>query len=321
VATDEVWLIANPLAGRKAGITLNSAGPRDACDALERHGVTCQLKLTEAPGHATALARDGVSAGAGLVVVAGGDGTIHEVAEALIGGDTPMAVMPLGSMVNLARALDVPRDLDAAAAIVASRRIVRMDVGRATTRGASRLFIEGAGVGFEAGLFAHGNRIDAGRHGPIASARRLWRFVTRFSPRSIGVTLDGRREVVRRTYMVAVAITPSIGLALPTAPSAKIDDRQFDIVIRRGGSWRDLLAHSIAIWRGRPHEPLTRTVRARTVELAGLRRQLMVHADGHLIGRTPARFELLPAALPVVVGDPAPGAQSAVAGPARTLAA
>jgi diacylglycerol kinase (ATP) len=317
----DAWLIANPTAGRKAGFTLNAAGPEQACAALERSGLDCHLRVTEHVGHATELARAAAAAGAELVVAAGGDGTIHEVAEALIGTQTAMAVMPLGSMVNLARAFNVPRDLDAAARIVAARRTVRMDVGRASTAGTERLFLEGAGIGFEAGLFAYGNRFDARTHGMLPSMRRLWRFVTRFSPRSLAVTIDGRSEIVRRTFMVAVAITPYIGLALTTAPDAKIDDRQFDVVIRRGESWRQLFRHVLAIASGRPHEPTTRTLRARTVEVAGLRRQLMVHADGHLLGRTPARFELLPAALPVVVGEAQPGIPSAVAGPVRSIAA
>jgi diacylglycerol kinase (ATP) len=321
VSKSDIWLIANPMAGRKGGFTVNAAGPEHACAALERHGLDCHLQVTEHAGHATELARAAAAAGAEMVVAAGGDGTIHEVAEALIGTKTPMAIMPLGSMVNLARAFNVPRDLDAAARIVAERRTVRMDVGRATTAGSERLFLEGAGIGFEAGLFAYGNRLDAGKHGMLSSVRRLWRFVTRFSPRSLTLTVDGRSEVVRRTFMVAVAITPYIGLALTTAPDAKIDDRQFDVVIRRGESWPQLFRHVLAIASGRPHEPMTRTVRARTVEIAGVSRQLMVHADGHLLGRTPARFELLPGALPVVVGEAAPGLPSAVAGPVRSVAA
>ena len=139
--------------------------------------------------------------------------------------------------------------------------------------------------------------------------------MVRYSPRSLVLTVDGQSEVVRRAFMVGVAITPYIGLALNAAPDAKIDDRQFDVVVRQGATWRQLFRHMLALALGRPHEPTTRLLRGRAVEIQGLRRQLMVHADGELLGRTPARFELLPAALPVVVGQPLPGAVSAVAGP------
>jgi diacylglycerol kinase family enzyme len=312
MATPEVWLIANPVAGRKVGFTVNAAGPEQACAALERHGLRCRRLTTERPGHATELARQALASGAELVVAAGGDGTVHEVAEALIGHDVPMAIMPLGSLLNLGRSFNVPRDLDAAARIVAQRRIVRMDVGQATTAVNSRFFLEGAGVGFEAGLFAYGSRIDAGRRRAI---RLLWRFVTRYSPHSLVLSVDGRSETVRRAFMVGVAITPFIGLALNAAPDAKIDDRQFDVVVRHGATWRQLLRHVLALALGPPQQATTQTLRGRVVEVAGLRRQLMVHADGELLGRTPARFDLLPAALPVVVGEALPGTVSAIAGP------
>ncbi|HEY3081178.1 MAG TPA: diacylglycerol kinase family protein [Chloroflexota bacterium] len=312
MTVSEAWLIANPMAGRKAGFTVNSAGPEQACAALERHGLRCHSMLTERAGHATELAHQALAAGARLVVAAGGDGTVHEVAEALIGHDVPMAIMPLGSLLNLGRAFNVPRDLDAAARIAAEQRIVRMDIGRASTAMGSRLFLEGAGVGFEAGLFAYGNRIDAGRRRAI---RLLWRFVTRYSPRSLVLTVDGQSEEVRRAFMVGIAITPYIGLALNAAPEAKIDDRQFDVVVRQGATWRQLFRHVLALAVGWPHDPTTRLLRGRVVQIEGLRRQLMVHADGELLGRTPARFELLPGALPVVVGETPPGVVSAVAGP------
>jgi len=312
MTVSEAWLIANPMAGRKAGFTVNSAGPEQACAALERHGLRCHLMLTERAGHATELAHRALAAGARLVVAAGGDGTVHEVARALIGHDVPMAIMPLGSLLNLGRAFNVPRDLDAAARIAAEQRIVRMDIGRASTAMGSRLFLEGAGVGFEAGLFAYGSRIDAGRRRAI---RLLWRFVTRYSPRSLVLTVDGQSEEVRRAFMVGIAITPYIGLALNAAPEAKIDDRQFDVVVRQGATWRQLVRHVLALALGGPHDPTTRLLRGRVVQIEGLRRQLMVHADGELLGRTPARFELLPGALPVVVGETPPGVVSAVAGP------
>src|SRR5262245_34593300 len=312
MAASEAWLIANPMAGRKAGFTVNPAGPEQACAALERQGLRCRMRLTERAGHATELARQALADGARLVVAAGGDGTIHEVAEALIGRDVPMAIMPLGSMVNLGRAFNVPRDLDAAARIAAEQRIVRMDVGWASTAVSSRFFLEGAGVGFEAGLFVYSRRVDARRRRAL---RLLWRFVTRYSPRSLALTVDGHSEVIRRAFMVGVAITPYIGLALNAAPEAKIDDRQFDVVVRQGATWRQLFRHVLALGLGRPRDPTTRLLRGRVVEIEGLRRQLLVHADGELLGRTPARFDLRPGALPVVVGEPLPGVVSAVAGP------
>ena len=69
----KVWLIANPLAGRKAGLTVNPVTPDDARHALERVGLHPELRVTERSGHATLLARQAVAAGADMVIAAGGD--------------------------------------------------------------------------------------------------------------------------------------------------------------------------------------------------------------------------------------------------------
>src|SRR5207249_2953590 len=79
-----VWLIANPQAGRKVGLTTNPSGPDDALAALRRVYPAAELHLTERAGHATEQAREAVRAGAELVVAAGGDGTVREVACGLI---------------------------------------------------------------------------------------------------------------------------------------------------------------------------------------------------------------------------------------------
>ena len=68
------------------------------------------------------------------VIAAGGDGTIHEVARGLLNTDTALALMPLGSVMNLARTLWIPRDPPGAARTIAVGRVLAMDVGRVGAR-------------------------------------------------------------------------------------------------------------------------------------------------------------------------------------------
>lgn len=122
------WLIANPAAGQKADLTTNPAWPEEARAALARAGVAADLHLTEYARHATALARAAASAGVQLVEAAGGDGTVREVATGLIGTQTVLGILPLGSVMNTARALNIPRDLEQAAANVERHRGRHIDV-------------------------------------------------------------------------------------------------------------------------------------------------------------------------------------------------
>jgi YegS/Rv2252/BmrU family lipid kinase len=313
---DRAWLIVNPNAGSKGGITTNPLGPEQAQAVLERHHTRVEVRPTERAGHATELAREAVRAGAELVVAAGGDGTVHEVACGLIGTQTTLGVLPLGSVMNIARALNIPRDLEQAAEVIRARRTVRMDVGKATTAKAEAYFLEAAGVGIDAGIFAYADQLDSGHWGSLFP---LLRFLVRYRPGRVQLMVDGHAEQVL-VFSITVAIGPFLGPAMAVAPGAKVDDRQFDVVVWERLSRLELLRHFGSIASGRrAYHPKARRLKGRTVQVEGVRRQFMVHADGHTLGPAPVRFELIPAALAVIVGEAPAGEPSAVVPPAEPV--
>lgn len=298
MADRRTCLIVNPNAGRKAGLTTNAFGLDDARALLERHGIGAEIWETERPGHATELARRAVEDGFACVIAAGGDGTVEEVAEGLVGSDVELGVLPLGSIMNIARMLGIPRDLDAAAQVIEARRVARIDVGRASTQARSDYFIEAAGIGIDAGLFAYVNQIDRGNW---KSLRPLLTFMWRYRPRRVSLVLDGRVHRFR-AMMVTVANGPYVGAALTVAPDARLDDRQFDVQVFTSFGKLELLRHFISIAGGRRvYNPKVQCFRARVVEVIP-DRPMMVHGDSRPLATTPARFEVLPASLAVIVG-------------------
>jgi diacylglycerol kinase (ATP) len=302
-------IIANPQAGQKAGLKTNQSGPDDLQDILQRHGVEAELLLTERPNHATELARQAVEDSRPLVAAAGGDGTVAEVAAGLVGSDTKLGVLPLGSIMNLARMLGVPRDLDAAAEVIRAGHSVRIDAGRATTKLGERVFLEGAGVGVSAALFMFTNQLDARNWKSLGP---LLRYLFRYRPRRVRLTVDGQSRQIRAT-MVTVANGPLLGAAFEMAPSARLDDRQFTVRVFNTWSKRQLAFQIWAILRRKASRGTgMRTYHGRVVEIVG-RRPLTVHADSQPLGTTPARFEILPAALSVIVPEqPDPACQPAL---------
>jgi diacylglycerol kinase (ATP) len=305
-------LVINPAAGRKAGLTTNRFTVDDARDLLRRHGIEADVFCTERASHATELARQAVADGYERVLVAGGDGTVAEAAEALVGTRAVLGVLPLGSIMNVARMLGVPRDLEGAAEVIQAGRVARIDVGKARAAARERYFLEGAGVGIDAGLFTYANQIDKGNW---RSLRPLLWFLWRYRPRRVHLRLDGRSMRVA-TLMITVANGPYLGAALTLAPEAKLDDRRFDVRIFAGFSKLELLRHLLAISGGRrAYHSKIFTRPARTVEVQA-DRPLMVHADSHALGTTPARFELVPAALSVLVGADATCAPALTGEPA-----
>ena len=151
-------LIVNPRAGRKLGLPTNSATVDAVQDALHEAGIQVQPEQTTSPRHATELARQAVRDGCKLVIAAGGDGTVAEAGEGLVRTDAALGIMPLGSIMNMARTLCIPRDLLQAARTIAAGCVLAMDIGQVD----SRLFLEAGGVGLAAGLFGYFNRLDSG---------------------------------------------------------------------------------------------------------------------------------------------------------------
>jgi YegS/Rv2252/BmrU family lipid kinase len=308
-------LIVNPRAGHKLGMQTNAATLDTLEEALSEAGIRVQIEQTQSPRHATELARRAVRDGCKLVIAAGGDGTVSEAGEGLVHTDAALGIMPLGSIMNMARTLCIPRDLKEAARTIATGYVLSMDVGQVD----NHLFLEAGGVGLAAGLFGYFNRLDSGRGRPPNILRATIRFLRNLGHPRLAIVADDQRFDARAA-MVTVSNGPYVGAAYALAPQARVDDGLLDVVIFRGIGAIRILVHLALVAGGRrlPPPPGVQLVRARSVHVAVLRRrQLPVHADGAAVGATPAHFQVLPAALRVMVGEPGIGAECAWQPPPR----
>jgi diacylglycerol kinase (ATP) len=138
-------IVFNPVAGRRRATLLWRV-----LDILVANGVRLDLAETHRAGHAEALARDAAQRGERMVVAAGGDGTIAEVANGLMGSPTRLGVIPLGTANVLAHELGLPFAPKAVAAALAFGRTCTLWPGQANGRSGTRLFVQMLGVGFDA---------------------------------------------------------------------------------------------------------------------------------------------------------------------------
>lgn len=292
-----VRVIWNRNAGVKAGFsTNNELREVELRDLLRRHGLGSELVPTATATQAVARTQDALRDGYDVVVAAGGDGTVREVAEVLVGTETALGVLPLGSVMNVARAIGVPRELDAAAAVIARGATRRMDVGLAN----GRPFFEAATIGLHAELFEEGDRFDRGDRRALVRA-----IVTalRYRPSRMRIRLDDR-TLSTRALVTFVANGPYAGLGFTVAPGAALDDGRFDVRVFARFSRLELLTHFWSIAAGkRRYEPRVRTFRSSRVRIESAR-PLPARADGEPLGTTPVEFELRPAALRVLVPEP-----------------
>jgi diacylglycerol kinase (ATP) len=296
-------VIWNPAAGRKVGmptnVDLDEAGVRALFAAA---GLEIDLCPTTSEDEAVAAVARAVADGGGRsIVAAGGDGTFHTVARALFDLEVedprtlpPLGILPLGSVMNVARSLDIPRDLEEAVRVIADGHVRTIDVGEVVGWGP---FLEGVAVGIHAELFAEAAALDAG---DARAPFRAIRTALSYQPSRLTLVLDGGRTVRTRALVTSVSNGPFAGFGFTVAPGARLDDGLLDVrVFERFSRW-ELLRHFWAIAAGRRrYEPRVRTLRSATVRLRGAS-PLRVRADGEDAGTTPVELRVGPAALRVI---------------------
>lgn len=138
-------IVFNPVAGRRRAHLLWRV-----LDVLSANGVRLELAETHRSGHAETLAREAVGRGEQMVVAAGGDGTIAEVANGLLGSAASLGVIPLGTANVLAHELGLPFAPKSVAAALAFGRTCTLWPGQANAPDGARLFVQMLGVGFDA---------------------------------------------------------------------------------------------------------------------------------------------------------------------------
>jgi diacylglycerol kinase (ATP) len=263
--------------------------------------------------------------GVDLVAVAGGDGTVREVASTLVGKNVPLLIIPVGTFNNLARSLGIPLDPIKACQLLVKGTPHLIDAGIANDR---HYFFEAAGVGVDAKLFPLGESLKQGRLAAIFRAlqvafmHRQSGMVLRFD-RSLETAyqrsfrgrtplqhrrrrfLKDREQIHLRGSFLTIANGPYYGSNFMVMPGAKLDDGLLSVGVFRDFSKRELLAHFWSISRGRrQYHPKLETFECAWLEVTA-KEPLPVHADGQPIGTTPVRFEIVPKAVSVLRGDAA----------------
>ena len=287
--TRVIW---NPHAGSKAGISTNSATEEELRALMRRFSLGEELIQTRSEEESVSSARDAVARGYDLVIAAGGDGTVSTIACELLGTRSALGVLPLGSVMNIARTLELPRDLEGAAKVLATGRVCPVDIGLAN----GRPFFECGSVGMNAAIFKEAQRFDRGQYWALLTG--IWVMI-RYHPARIRIQLDDQ-SVATRALMVTVANGPYTGLGFTVAPSARLNDGKFDVRVFRNFSKLGLLSHfrSIAFGRRR-FSPNVTTYRSERVRIESAH-PLPARADAHDLGFTPVSFEVRKQALRVV---------------------
>jgi diacylglycerol kinase (ATP) len=218
----KLLFVINPRSGRRRR---TSAVPGLLREFVTGRRLEAEFATTEGPGHATEIAREAVASGFSRIVAVGGDGTVNEVAQALIHAPAAMGLVPCGSGNGLALHLGLPTSLSSALDLATgtSGRIAELDTGAAN----GFPFVNVMGTGLDADVSRRFNRLA--RRGLAAYTRTaLAAFLGRRTQRC-RITAAGRSETLD-TILISVANSDQYGNNARIAPGARVDDGVLDLV-------------------------------------------------------------------------------------------
>ncbi len=300
-------LIYNPFAGKKRKMLplQTDVSLEDIKKTFAQYQIPVEYAPTEYAGHATELALDASKKGYKLVIAAGGDGTVGEVLTGLIGTKTTLGIVPLGSFMNVARMLSIPREMEAAIMLLKIGRTRKIDVARIVELGGekqkSTYFLEESGAGVEARV--HYCLTQIFEHGNLKAFFELIKTIFRFYGHSAKVYLDDQ-EIETKATMVSVSNSPYTGAALHWAPKARLNDHKLTVNLYKMNKWQ-ITKYLIGLaWRGENrYHPKVTTVQATKVRIETSVKRL-VHADARVFGTTPVEYQIIPNAVSIVTGFP-----------------
>ena len=291
IKTRRIHIIINPAAGAHEAVlnTLNAV--------FKPHDVHWTVSVTLGKDDARRQAQDALDAGVDVVAAYGGDGTLMEVVNGMVGSETPLAFLPGGTGNVMASELHIPRRLDRAAELIfqPDAAIRRLDVGVID----AHHFVMRASVGFEAKVIEKTSREMKDRFGLLAYGISILQALGEPLTAKYRLTLDGN-VVQTEGASLLIANAGSIGrLNLTLAQTIEPDDGLLDVMLI-GNDPNSVLSMAASVIQ---LDGLTASLQhwqARNV-IVEARPPQYVQVDGDLLGKTPIEAHVLPEAVHVIV--------------------
>lgn len=298
---DDIVFVVNPAS---ANGSTRRRWPEIAHQAAEA-GLVGPALLSEGPGQIANLTRRACEDGARLVVAVGGDGTVNEAVNGLMGvrpeRRAELATIPRGTGKDFARSFGIPADVAKALDVARDGSTRTVDAGRATFvewdgSPAESYFANFAGAGISGAVAARANASSKALGGKVAFFRATTAVFMRWQNTDYEVQIDGARRSGRMLEVVA-AIGDQLAGGMRLAPEADPADGLFDIVLIGDATKLDFVRTLPRIYRGTylPH-PRAEVVRGRRLQIETAT-PLPIALDGEQPGTTPAVFEIVPGAL------------------------
>jgi diacylglycerol kinase (ATP) len=300
---------------------------------LNRYGWSLTLRETSKPLEATELARHAANRGARVVIAAGGDGTVNEVANGLVNTDAALGVLPVGTSNSWALQMGIPalnpklpgtpvvkmiatleeriaRPLPAnyyrkvlldAARVLVERHTVAVDMGELS----GRYFLMWAGIGFDAASAKSVSLKEKRALGSWAYVLSTVKSAYRYSGTDVRLNLDGKVVKVDTPFIVVSNIQLYGGM-VEIGAKACVNDAKLDVCIFKGDGFFTFVQHAMKVLTHRHlQDPKVEYYQCREIVVESAH-SLPVHVDGEPFTRTPVAIHTVPSSLKAIVSKTAP---------------
>jgi YegS/Rv2252/BmrU family lipid kinase len=291
-------IIANPVSGV---LPVQAHRLHETLTFLQSHGWQVELWYTQAPGDGSNLARKAVDQGMDIVIAAGGDGSINDIIQGLVGTKTALAVLPTGTVNVWAREMGIPFDAQRACQVLINGQVRRMDVGWVN----GRYFLLMVGIGIDGQITRAVEHKPLKRLGVLGYAlAALW-----FGPgyKGFPVVVNNNDVVVRtRALQVFVGNTQLYAGAFKFTWQARLDDGLLDLVIVRKRSLPGrIIVLSDFILRRDQRRRWVRYEQVKSIQI-DTPKPVAYQIDGDSGGQTPAVLTVAQKALKVMLPQKIP---------------
>ncbi len=263
---------------------------------MEKNNCSYQIKVTRKAGDGRLFAKEAITDNNFTTIVSvGGDGTLHEVVNGMIGGTQRLGIIPAGTGNDFSRSLNIPFDVEDAIKTLINGKVTSIDLGRLE----DRHFVNFSSVGLDALIVEEANKIKKYFSSTYSYVIGVVKALGKFKSIKVELIIDNKKYN-SEIMLVAVCNGAYYGGGMNIAPCAKVSDGQFDICVVKKMSKLKLLFLFPTIFKGKHIKyDEVELYRGKNVQIFS-GEKIYMSADGETIDSRTIKFEMMHNKLEVI---------------------
>jgi YegS/Rv2252/BmrU family lipid kinase len=288
---NKIRFIINPISGGKSKVVIEKLIRME----FSNSDYDLDIQYTKYRHHATEIAKQSIEEGFNTVIAVGGDGTVNEVARALISTKILFGIIPMGSGNGLSRFLNIPMNYRKALQLIKNGRSFKMD----TIIANNEHFVNMAGVGFDA-LISH-LFANYGKRGFISYLKLITREFFRYKDNTYKLLINGQLHEYN-AFLISFANSSQFGNGAHIAPLAEINDGLIDIcILNKFPRWKSFIITVLLYSKGLARSKYYSVIKTPSLEILN-NNKLFAHIDGDpVIFDSNVKIEIVPLSLNIIV--------------------